>query len=67
MRKAYLPGITASSVAAAVAASPQQFYVAEAQGPFGAEEVLQLLVREQMAEATGGDSSAAIAPPAAAH
>lgn len=55
VRKAYLPGITADSVAAAVAAAPERFYVAAAKGVFGAEEVLRVLVGEQMAAAGGGE------------
>lgn len=38
-------------MAAAVAAAPHRFHVAASRGPFGAEEVLRLLVAEQMAEA----------------
>ncbi|KAL4438989.1 hypothetical protein ABPG77_006926 [Micractinium sp. CCAP 211/92] len=66
VRKAYLPGITAQSVAAAVAAAPHRFHVASSRGPFGAEEVLRLLVAEQMAEsqskpAEDGRQTAALA------
>ncbi|KAL4452622.1 hypothetical protein ABPG75_008284 [Micractinium tetrahymenae] len=71
VRKAYLPGITAPSVAAAVAAAPHRFHVAASRGPFGAEEVLRLLVAEQMAEADGQgrqaeDGGQAAAAPASA-
>jgi hypothetical protein len=48
VRKAYLPAITADSVAQAVAAAPEQFYVAQQRGVFAAEEVLRLLVMQQM-------------------
>ena len=56
--KAYLPGITADSVAAAVAAAPARFHVAAARGPFGTEEILRLLVA-QAAAAQGGVVAAA--------
>lgn len=49
VRKAYLPGMTAKSVEVAVAASPDQFYVSQARGLFGTEEILRLLVAEAMA------------------
>ena len=55
--RAYLPGIAADSVHAAVVASPSRFYVARAKGVWGAEECLRLLVSEQMA-AGGGQAAA---------
>lgn len=42
--KAYLPGITADSVAQAVAQTPQQFHVAVSKGVFATEEILRLLI-----------------------
>ena len=57
MRRAYLPGITADSVRAAVAAAPERFHVAAAAGVFGAEEVLRLLVAERLAAAAGAGSA----------
>ena len=46
--KAYLPGITAESVAQAVAEAPERFHVARQRGVFATEEVLRLLVAQQM-------------------
>ena len=57
VRRAYLPGITADSVRAAVAAAPERFHVAAAAGVFGAEEVLRLLVAERLAAAAGAGSA----------
>ncbi|GAB4814732.1 hypothetical protein N2152v2_001778 [Parachlorella kessleri] len=50
VRKAYLPGITAPSVQAAVDAAPERFYVSQHQGWRGTEEVLKVLVQERLAE-----------------
>jgi hypothetical protein len=46
--KAYLPGITAKSVAEAVQRAPQRFHVAAAKGVFATEELLRLLVSQQL-------------------
>ncbi len=48
--KAYLPGVTADSVAQAVAQSPEQFHVAGSRGVFGTEEILRLLVSERLGQ-----------------
>ena len=48
--KAYLPGITAPSVQAAVDAAPERFYVSQHKGWRGTEEVLKVLVEERLAE-----------------
>lgn len=50
VRKAYLPGITADSVRAAVEAAPERFYVSSEAGWRGTEEILRRLVREQVSE-----------------
>lgn len=54
--RAYLPGITADTVQAAVDRDPARFYVAAEKGVFGAEECLRLLVSHQLAAGAAGAS-----------
>ncbi|KAI8476919.1 MAG: hypothetical protein J3K34DRAFT_381927 [Monoraphidium minutum] len=49
VRKAYLPGITADTMRAAVEAAPSQFHVSSCHGVWGTEELLELLISEHMA------------------
>ena len=46
--KAYLPGITANSVAQAVQRSPERFHVAAGKGVFATEEILRSLVAQHV-------------------
>ena len=54
VRRAYLPGITADSMRAAVEAAPSRFHVSSCQGVWGTEELLELLISEHLA-AGGAD------------
>lgn len=49
VRRAYLPGITADTMRAAVEAAPTQFHVSGCQGVWGTEELLELLISEHLA------------------
>ena len=51
MRRAYLPGITADSMSAAIAAEPDRFHVSSCRGVWGTEELLELLISEHLAAA----------------
>ena len=51
VRKAYLPGVTADTMAAAVAAAPSQFHVSGCRSVWGTEELLELLIAEHLAAA----------------
>ena len=57
--RAYLPGITAASVRAAVEREPTRFHVARAAGVFGAEECLRLLLAQQAGGGVPGSGAAA--------
>lgn len=48
VRRAYLPGVTAPSMAAAVAARPDHFYVSLTSGVWATEEILELLIAEHL-------------------
>ena len=47
---AYLPGVTAPSVAAAVEAAPGRFYVSQREEWGGTEEILKNLLEEQLGD-----------------
>jgi hypothetical protein len=49
VQRAYMPGVNAASMQAAVAARPEQFHVCTARGVAGTEELLELLVSEHLA------------------
>ncbi len=50
VRRAYLPGITAPSVQAAIDAAPHRFYVSREEGWRGSEEILRVLVQERLTQ-----------------